>query len=244
MVCNCWCITLSDDETIISFDVTALFPSIPVEVAIEAIRTHLRNNNIFEEHISVYTKAIEKCMQYNCFQFRGAFYKNSFGCSMGNSLSPLVAEAFMSKFEEDLHKQGLLPKIWCRYVDDVFAIVKKVDVQGLLNTLNSCFDSVQFTAELPDNNCSLPFLDVLVKQADNKLQFSVYRKPTTTMRYITNDSFCSYQNKVAAFHSMVYRLVRLPLSVADFKAEYEQIIKIADVNGFDKTLVDTLVHKH
>ena len=43
---------------------------------------------------------------------------------------------------------------------------------------------------------------------------------------------------------MVYRLVRLPLSVADFKSEYEHIIRVADVNGFDKSLVDKLVHKH
>ena len=91
---------------------------------------------------------------------------------------------------------------------------------------------------------TLPFLDVLIRQVDNKLSFSVFRKSTTTDRYITQDSFCSHQNKIAAFHSAVYRLCKLPLSVIDFKAEYDRIVQIADTNGFDKALIDNLIQKH
>jgi len=163
---------------------------------------------------------------------------------MGNSLSPLVSEAFMCKLESDLHSEGLLPKIWLRYVDDVFAVVKKEEVQKILDILNSRYDSVKFTFELPDNNNILPFLDVSVQQVDHKLKFNVFRKPTTTKRYITSDSYCSHQNKIAAFHSMVYRMCRLPLSHSDFKAEYENIVDIARTNGFGQALVDKLVHKH
>jgi len=167
------------------------------------------------------------------------------GCSMGNSLSPLVAEAFMCQFECDLHDEGLLPRIWLRYVDDTFAVVKKSDVANTLNILNSRHTNIKFTVETKnENNNTLPFLDVLIHQVNNKIEFSIHRKPSTTDRYITNDSFCSYQHKIAAFHSSVYRLCRLPLSVTDFKAEYDRIVNIANTNGFDQTLIDKLVQKH
>ena len=43
---------------------------------------------------------------------------------------------------------------------------------------------------------------------------------------------------------MIYRLCNLPLSVADFKREFETIVRIAEINGFDKQLVERLVKKH
>jgi len=109
---------ISEDETIVSFDITALFPSIPINLAIDAIRLHLTKHGLPHDQICSYTNAIEKCMKFNCFQFRNTFYECSSGCSMGNSLSPLVAETSMCKFASDLKGDGVLPRIWWRYVDD------------------------------------------------------------------------------------------------------------------------------
>jgi len=150
----------------------------------------------------------------------------------------------MSKFESDLLSEGLLPRFWRRYVDDTFAVIKKGEALTLLNVLNNRFPSIKFTVEELSTSNNLPFLDVLVQQVGEKLEFSVYRKPTTTSRYITKDSHCSYQNKIAAFQSMTYRLCKLPLSVANFKKEYHQIVQIAETNGFDRSLVDKLIYKH
>jgi len=238
-------VELNEDEILVSFDVTALFPSVPIDDAIEALKEHLHKKNVNIEHISAYTSAVETCMKYNCFQFRNTYYSCSSGCSMGNNLSPFVAEAFMSKFESDLHKEGLLPRIWLRYVDDVLAVIKKSDLDHTLNILNNRFNSIKFTSEIEDEvSRSISFLDIKIKRVNNKLEFAVYRKQTTTERLITSDSFCSYQNKIAAFHSMVHRLCSLPLSVADYKSEYDHITKLADINGYQKSFVDKLVQKH
>lgn len=40
---------------------------------------------------------------------------------MGNSLSPCVAELFMSGFRKDSHPLQYFPRLWVRYVDDIFA---------------------------------------------------------------------------------------------------------------------------
>lgn len=236
---------MEEDEIIISFDVAALFPSVPIDIAIGAIRTHLEKQNLPADQVNAYINAIDVCMKYNCFQFRNVFYENKFGCSMGNSLSPLVAEAFMSKFESDLKNENLLPRIWFRYVDDTFAVIKAKDIDATLNILNNRYESIKFTYEREDPvNHTLPFLDVLIKRDGKHISFDVYRKPTSTDRYITSDSFCTRQNKLAAFHSMVYRLCRLPLSNSDFSKELDHIMHIADVNGYEKSLVEKLVYKH
>ncbi|XP_055840500.1 uncharacterized protein LOC129908179 [Episyrphus balteatus] len=202
-------ISIEDDESIVSFDVEALFPSIPVDVAIESLKLHLEAKNVDESHKRVYLRAAKVCMSHNCFVFRDKFYKNKNGTSMGNPLSPLIAEAFMSKFETDLKKEGLLPRIWLRYVDDVFSVVKKNSVNEILNTINNRYNSIKFTYEEEDDNNSIPFLDVLCMKRNKRIEFEVFRKNTSTDRYITNDSFCSYQHKIAAFHSMAYRLFKI-----------------------------------
>lgn len=239
-------IEIEADEILVSFDVTALFPSVPVTLAIGAIREHLENNNnLTPNKINSFIFAIEMCMKHNCFQFRNQFYSNNNGCSMGNSLSPLVAEAFMCKFERDLKTDGILPRIWYRYVDDTFAVVKSSEFDTVFEAINSRYDSIKFTYEKEEETShTIAFLDLNIRRIGREIGFSVHRKLTTTDRYITHDSFCSHQHKIAAFNSMVYRMIRLPLSVADYKNEYDHIVHLARVNGFDVTLVDRIVKKH
>lgn len=126
------------------------------------------------------------------------------------TLSPLIVELFMSAFEMDLKSNGQIPRVWHRYVDDVVAIVRKDDITNVLDTLNSKHQSIKFTYETEINE-KLPFLDLVLHRIDGKIDIGVYHKPTTAMRTITCDSHCDIKHKQAAYHSMVYRLCRLPL---------------------------------
>lgn len=123
---------------------------------------------------------------------------------MGNPLSPLIAEIFMAHFEISLKKENLLPRVWLRYVDDFFAVIRKDDIQKTLDMLNGRFDSIKFTCE-PEIDGKLSFLDVKLQRINNKIDIGVYHKPTSTMRTITNDSHCPIQHKHAAYHSMIHR---------------------------------------
>jgi len=53
---------------------------------------------------------------------------------MGSPVSPLVANLFMEYLEQkllDTAPMKLKPKLWKRYVDDIFEVVKKKSVEGL-----------------------------------------------------------------------------------------------------------------
>lgn len=129
-------------------------------------------------------------------------------------------------------------------MDDTFAVVKVSDVDKILSAINSRYPSIKFTHEMEHEiDHTLEFLDLKIKRTGRRIEFDIHSKTTTTDRYITNDSFCSHQHKTAAFNSMVYRLVRLPLSAHSYMVEYNRIINIANTNGFKKSLIDRLVYK-
>lgn len=89
---------------------------------------------------------------------------------MGNPLSPFLANLFLSCFELELTQHALFPRVWLRYVDDVFAIVKFGTENQILELLNSQHNSIQFTMEFENEQKSLPFLDLLLtRNEDNKL---------------------------------------------------------------------------
>lgn len=236
-------VTIKDDECLVSFDVCALFPSIPVDIALTEFENYLRPIDIPLEQKQIYIETARVCMSHSFFLFRDSFYKVESGTNMGNPLSPLISELFMSMFELRLRKKNLLPSFWWRYVDDVAAIVKKDEIMKVLNVLNSQFPSIEFTHEI-ETNGELSFLDLILKRKNQKIEIGVYHKPTNTNRTITRDSHCSWQHKTAAYHSMVHRLCRLNLSINDFKTEYEHIKNVAKVNGYKEELIDVLIKKH
>lgn len=235
--------TVNDNEIMISFDVSSLFPSIPVNLAIDEMEKYLNNVVIDNDKKSVYLETARLCMNQSFFEFRGKIYKVEHGTNMGNPLSPIIAEFFMSALEIKLKKEGKLPRVWYRYVDDVFAIVTKDCVNNVLSTLNAQFESIKFTHEMEIDG-KLPFLDLEIQRVGTLIEFGVYHKPTTTKRTITNDSNCPIQHKMSAYHSMIHRLCRLPLSILNFKKEYDFIMETARVNGYEFDLIEKMIRKH
>lgn len=236
-------LVLEEDEIPVSFDVEALFPSIPVEEALVALDEWLIKCNVIKEKREIYLETAKTCMEDSYFQFRGTFYKLTHGTSMGNPLSPIIANLYMSKLEMSLKSKNILPKWWHRYVDDGFAVVKKGELDNTLKMLNSQSESINFTYVAEENN-QLAFLDLLLIRQDHKINVAVYHKPTSTQRYIPSTSYCPIQHKMAAFHSMAFRLCKLPLSLGNFKTEYEYILQSALLNGYNKIDIDRIIKKH
>ena len=55
------------------------------------------------------------------FQFDGQLYEQTDGVAMGSLLGPLLANVFMCHLEENLTRDGLIPHLYRRYVDDTLA---------------------------------------------------------------------------------------------------------------------------
>ena len=73
---------------------------------------------------------------------------------------------------------------WRRYADDTFTFVMEESITFVIEKLNSYHWNLQFKYEL-EHVDELSFLYVLViKQSNNKVETTVYRKNTTTEIYL------------------------------------------------------------
>lgn len=235
---------LSDDETMCSFDVSSLFPNVPLKETFHFLESWLCKQPLSDRRKKMYMELIKLCMSHSFFTFRGKYYKQTFGTAMGNAAAPfLSSDVFLGSLEWLAKDESWFPRIWIRYVDDVFAVVKTNSILNVLENLNKMFPSIQFTHEI-ERNGGLPFLDLLVKRRDGKLNFSIYRKPTHTQRYITADSNHCFQHKMAAFNSMLYRLVNIPMSKEDYSTELKFIKNTAQINGYSNDLIVPILNKH
>ena len=88
---------------------------------------------------------------------------------MGSPISPVVANLCMEAIEEmAINTTSIPPKVWKRYVDDSFCILKRTAVNSFHNILNSIDPHISFTIE-EESNHQIAFLDTLVSRENNTI---------------------------------------------------------------------------
>ena len=178
-----------------SYDVKALFTSVPIQPAINIIITKLleedkelqQRTSLSVNHI---TCLLESCLKTTYFTFQGRYCGQQGGATMGSSISPTVANLYMEDFEvKAINSSPQPPYIWERFVNDTFTIIKSTQKRSFLDHLNSIDHHIQFSSEDSRSDGSMPFVDILITpQEDGGLNTTVYRKPTHTDLYLQWDS--------------------------------------------------------
>ena len=124
------------------------------------------------------------------------------------------------------------PSLWLRYVDDVYAVMEKTEVEPFHDYLNTISTSIKFTIEL-EKSVQLAFLDVSVQQTkDGSLATSVYRKPTHTNRYLQYSSHHPVNQKVSVARTLFSRAISITSNNEKKIEEFHQIAKTLKNNEF------------
>ncbi|KFD59305.1 hypothetical protein M514_28515, partial [Trichuris suis] len=131
----------------VSYDVKDLFTSIPIPRTLTILQSLLDSDTSLGERTKLspfqIVKLVSFCMREgNYFRFQGNFFRQNDGAPMGSPLSPVLAELFVEHLEETAFEgtdNPWAPRLFKRYVDDIFAIVKKGQEEALLEHLNSIF---------------------------------------------------------------------------------------------------------
>lgn len=123
---------------------------------------------------------------------------------MGSPISVVIAELVMQNIEAKIFQNDAFDiLLWRRYVDDCFVIVRNDQIDPLLSFINSINDNIKFTCEL-EQNSKLPFLDLLImRNNDGSLNFTVYRKPTNSGKYLDFCSYSHHSHKMSVIRSLV-----------------------------------------
>ena len=119
---------LAPDEVMMSYNVKALFTSVPITPALDVIEKLLKEDPGLQSRTSMSTQHVmdllEFCLRSTFFTFRGKFYEQVEGAAMGSPISPIVANLYMENFEtRALQSSPNPPLLWKRFVDDTFVIL-------------------------------------------------------------------------------------------------------------------------
>ena len=97
-------ITLVPGECLSSYDVCALFTSVPVDPALRVIKDLLEKDPTLMYRTVLPVEDIilllEFCLKNTYLSFQGQFYEQVEGVAMGSLVSPIVASLYMKYFEQ------------------------------------------------------------------------------------------------------------------------------------------------
>ena len=117
----------------------------------------------------------------------------------------------MMEFEEEkaISTAANPPRWWYRYVDDSHACLQKKYVQEFHDHLNSINPHIQFTKEVEENNC-ISFLDTAITRIHDRIQVSMYRKPTHTDKYLDFNSHHPAQHTRSVVNTLLEKAKNIP----------------------------------
>ena len=236
-----------NNNFMVSFDIVNLFTNVPLHETID-LCCKLWRNNVNEHHL-VDEIAFRELLYFATsnlrFLFNNDWYQQVDGVAMGSPLAPTLASIFLSKIEEKISLyDGIKPKIYKRYVDDIFLLFdNKEQVEPFLNYMNSLHSNIKFTVEYENNNV-LPFLDLLIERVkNNHFETGIYRKKTDTGLYTTPNSFCEPKYKRNMIKGLIYRSWTLSSTYAKCNESIDKLMNLLHKNGYSKSIVEKLTRE-
>ena len=98
-------VTVLPGECLCSYDVTALFTSVPIDPAVNIIRKLLeQDTTLWDRTVLSVQNIIELlglCLHNTYFSFQNNIYEQVEGVALGSPVSPLVANLYMEDFEKE-----------------------------------------------------------------------------------------------------------------------------------------------
>ena len=159
---------------------------------------------------------------------------------MGSPVSPIVANLCMEVIEESAISSATVPpRVWKRYVDDSFVIIKKDAVHSFHDTLNAVDPKITFTIE-EENNGQIAFLDTLVSRKNGVAVIDVYRKPTHTDRYLDFSSHHEKKHKISTASTLLFRASNLPSTNEGKTRETNHVTDALKANGYPSTVINNI----
>ena len=122
-------VKITSGSRLVSFDVKALYPSIPVKKALEIVKDELENDETLSERTEWSPKEIvdllEICLETHFKTLDGRVFTQINGNPIGKSISGPIAGIYMNWFENQFiysDKCTLKPSLWKRMRDDILII--------------------------------------------------------------------------------------------------------------------------
>ena len=150
-------ITITDEYSLLSLDVTSLFTNISCELVLDSLD---RRAFSIHNHCNIPIEELKECTAFlfnnMFFTFNDRVYQQIYGTPMGSPISPLFADIIMDDLEKNCLRELELhydctPIFYYRYVDGTLICVKKHHIDTVIKVFNAYDINLKFTYELKEN---------------------------------------------------------------------------------------------
>ena len=202
-------VLIEDDTIMVSFDVTSLYTNILIIDTLNIIKDYVNNDDQFTRKMAIpqdkFLDLVHLVLTTTCHTFNFQFYQQNDGVAMGGPASSTTAEIYMQAYERTSITTALHPpKVWERFVDDVYSILKRTHLENFFRHINNLHQNIKFTMK-EECNGELAFLDTLLKPNNVEISVLVYRKPTHTDQHLHYSSHHQTSCKESVVSSLFNR---------------------------------------
>ena len=243
-------VTLSEDEIVVSLDVSSLYTNVPVIEAILYCADLLYARPAEERPPVSRDTFVTLAKIASCgviMSTHDGYYKQIDGLAMGSPPAPHLANGWLSQFEDVIRGDA---KLYERYMDDILREIAKSIFEDKLVEVNSLHPNLTFTSEAeqvkpPSSTGSLPFLDmsVLHDHTTGRLASTWYNKPTDTGLILNYHALAPKRYKRSVVSGFVYRIHRACSSWQYFHESLEKAKRILELNQYPPTFYNPIIRE-
>ena len=159
---------------------------------------------------------------------------------MGGPASSTTAEIYMQAYERTAITTAMHPpKVWERFVDDVYSILKRTHLENFFHHINNLHQNIKFAME-EESNGELALLDTLLKRNNGEISVLVYRKPTHTDQYLHYSSHHQTSCKKSVVSSLFNKAYSIITNKDDLHKENARIKQVLKENGYQESIISKI----
>lgn len=182
---------LDENDIFITGDINSLYTNMNLNRTVAVTKRLFKRFPESNRPDKLIIDLLDYTLKHNDFEFNGEFFLQICGCAMGKKYSPGLANLYLESLDKFILNYKIKPKIYLRYLDDIFLIWdgnSKGDLQLFENEINNVITDIKI--ELNSDESSIDFLDVTVlKECDGSIGTKVFFKETNN-RLLLNPTSC------------------------------------------------------
>ena len=201
---------LPDDIILCTIDAVGLYPNIPHDEGLIALRKSLESREDKTISTDSLMNLADCVLKTNIFEHNLSFFKQLRGTTIGTKMAPPYAIIFMGDLEERiLLNCSFKPLVWWRYIDNIFLLWQHGEekLKEFLDILNRYHPSIKFSSKYSRKRIN--FLDDEIIKEGNRLITDVFVKSTDTNQYLHATSCHVYHSKKSIPYSLALRFNRI-----------------------------------
>ena len=246
-----------------TMDVSALFTNIIHKEGMSCMNEALDERENTKVPTDFIMKLMNIILNNNIFEFHETNCKQNIGAAMGSKPIPPYANIFMAsidkKIKELINKYKYFTlALLKRFSDDFFLIFfgSTKMFHTIFEEINKIHPTIKFTMshtsnpnETKENKCdcpeqnSIPFLDVMCKIKEGKIETDLFKKKTDRNQYLLPSSCHPKQTTKAIPYSLSLRIIRICNNPASRDQRLQELKAYLLERGYQEGLVDREINR-